>query len=347
MANIKRTEEERLLDLFNSRAEIKKQYTELQSAHLLQSRVNDEQAQKIKQLENDLKQLEQHLTNPDNYRDIQVYYQLRKLWNTCNLYVHKFRDRLVDQQKDRDRKQQLMEFNQERTAKLDALNVEIEKTKKDLDKVSLEVEKLSSEIDATGAVAGFLKRQRLGQHRAEALERQTHSYSQMQALYDKRIKLESEPWPEFDGVEIDAKRQINLALIALAQYFFMSTTELGLGLKAFKARHNKPWNKNYGTEAECQAVMLKVNQKLELFARMNDLGSEIKTRVAKLQEDVVYSTDTQTLPDEETITKVVNDLSGINFTASLADIDMEINVLKDNYWDIQDLLVPEEFVKDN
>jgi len=31
MSNMKRTEEERLLDLFNSRAEVKKQYTELQS----------------------------------------------------------------------------------------------------------------------------------------------------------------------------------------------------------------------------------------------------------------------------------------------------------------------------
>ena len=343
MAKMKRTEEERLLDLFNSRAEIKKQYTELQSAHLVQSRINESQANKIRSLESDHKQLEQHLTNPENYRDIQVYYQLHKLWNTCNLYIHKFRDRLVDQQKDRDRKQQLMEFNQGRTSKLDALNLEIEKTKADLDKVTLDVNKLTAQINSTSSVTGFLRRQRLGKQRADSLERQTLAYSQIQTLYDKRIKLESEPWPEFDGVDIDAKRQINLALIALAQYFFMATTELGLGLKAFKAKHNKPWNKNYGTEAECQAIMLKVSQKLELFANMKDLGAEIKTRVAKLQEDVLYTTETQTLPDEDTITKVVNDLSGINFTASLADIDMEINVLKDNYWDIQDLLVPEEF----
>lgn len=343
MVKMKRTEEERLLDLFNSRAEIKKQYTELQSAHLVQSRVNEDQANQIRSLESDLKQLEQHLTNPENYRDIQVYYQLRKLWNTCNLYIHKFRDRLVDQQKDRDRKQQLMEFNQGRSSNLDALNIEIEKTKADLDKLTREVDNLTSQIDSTGSVMGFLKRQRLGKLRADSLEQQTLAYSQIQALYDKRIKLESEPWPEFDGVDIDAKRQINLALIALAQYFFMSTTELGLGLKSFKAKHNKPWNKSYGTEAECKAIMLKVSQKLEQFAKMKDLGGEIKTRVAKLQEDVVYSTDKQTLPDEDTITKVVNDLSGINFSASLADIDMEINVLKDNYWDIQDLLVPEEF----
>jgi len=345
--NMKRTEEERLLDLFNSRAEIKRQYTELQSAHLVQSRVNDDLAKRIRNLENDFKQLELHLTNPDNYRDLKVYYQLRKLWNTCNLYIHKFRDRLVDQQKDRDRKQQLMEFNQGRTAKLDALNKEIEITKIDLDKLTLEVNRLTAQIDDTGAVAGFLKRQRLGQQRADALEKQTIAYSTIQDYYDKRIKLESEPWPEFDGVDIAAKRQINLALIAIAQYFFMSTTELGLGLKAYKAKHNKPWNKNYGTNAECEAITLKVEQKLELFAKMKDLGAEIKTRVVKLQEDVIYSTETQTLPDEETITKVVNDLSGINFSASLADIDMEVNVLKDDYWDIQDLLVPESYDKDN
>jgi len=339
---MKKTEEERIIDLFNSRAALKIEYNELQEAFLLQTRTSEEQAKKIKQLESDLRQLEQHLTTPENFLDIQVYYQLRKLWDTCNIYIHKFRDRLVDQQKDRDRKQQIFEFNQGRNTKLDSINKQIDQTKMDLDRANMGIDRLNTEFESTSPVLGFLKRQSLNKQRSEILEKQAVLYAQMQSLYDQRIKIESEPWPEFEGVDIKAKRQINLALIALAQYFFMSTTELALGMKAYKARHNKPWNRTYGTPAECETIIKKVQQKLSLFADMKDLGTEVKTRVAKLKEDIVYSTDTQTLPDQETITKVVNDLSGFNFNASIADIDLEVNILRDNYWDINDLLVPEE-----
>jgi len=335
MAEMKQTEEERILELFQNRAELKKEFNDLQKAHLLLSKTSEEQAKKIDGLESDLKHLERHLMETANYADTQVYYQLRKLWETCHIKINKLRDRLVDQRRDRDRKQQLMEFNQKRAKNLNIINDEISKAKKFLDSIIARVEDLTKSIDAKNMPWHFFARQRLGTQRAQALKTQTEAYSEL------HIKEESEPWPEFEGLEIEAKRQINLALIGLAQYYFSATTELGLGLKAYDSKNKRVWNRKYGTEAQRKTVLVKIMQKLEQFSKAKDLGAEVKTRVAKLNESVEFKTATATIPTEDSVPNVMNDLTNINMQATMTDVPTEINVVKHNYWDIVDLLIPE------
>jgi len=342
MSDMKKTEEERILELFQNRAELKKEFNELQKANLLLTSSNETQSKRIAELESDLKHLERHLMDPASYADVQVYYQLRKVWETCHRKINKLRDRLVDQRRDRDRKQQLMEFNQKRAKRMNVVNDEINTAKKFLDSIIARVEDLTKRIETKNMPWHFLKRQRLGTQRATALKNQTDAYSELQALYDKRIKIESEPWPEFEGLDIEAKRQINLALIGLAQYYFVTTTELGVGMKAYSARNNRVWNKAYGTDAQRKTLLVKIVQKLEQFSKAKDLGAEVKTRVAKLNEEVEYKSATSTVPQEDSIPNVANDLSNINMNATMTDVPTEVNVFKDNYWDLQDLIIPEK-----
>lgn len=334
------TTEERLMELFQSRAELKQEFNQLQKDKLMLTKVSEDQAHKLEKLEHDLEQLERLLTKPEKYSDLKVYYQLRKLWKTCNRYIHKFRDRLVDQQQDRERKQQLMDFNQIKSEKMSRVNKEIEQGKKLLEGIMARVEQISSEIEAAAYPWQFLKKQRLGKQRAVAHKTQTEAYSELQALYDKRIKIESEPWPEFDGLDLEGKRSINLAMIALGQYFFMSLTELGLANKTFKAQMKKPWECSYGTKAEQNEIILKCQQKLEFFAKLKDLGNEVQTRMAKLKEAIAYKKHDDSIPDPDTIIKLINDISGASLTTTISDVNLEVNVLTDNYWGIKDLMIP-------
>jgi len=59
-------------------------------------------------------------------------------------------------------------------------------------------------------------------------------------------------------------------------------------------------------------------------------------------EDVEYKTATSTVPEEDSIPSVANDLSNINMNATMTDVPTEVNVFKDNYWDLQDLIIPEK-----
>ncbi|MBT8140861.1 MAG: hypothetical protein HKN88_10045 [Gammaproteobacteria bacterium] len=332
--------EERLMQLFQSRAELKQEFNQLQKDKLLLTRTTDAQAHRIEELETDLVMLEKLLKKPEKYANLRVYYQLRKVWDTCNRYIHKFRDRLVDQQRDRERKQQLMEFNQQKTDKLNKINKSIDNRKKLLDGVNARVDELSKKMESYKYPWQFLGKQGVSKQRAIAMKTQSEAYSEIQAMYDQRIKIESQPWPEFDGLDLAGKRSINLAMIALAQYFYMSLTELGLGNKTYQAQRKKPWEITFGSAAEQNEIVHRCAQKLELFAQLKDLGAEVQTRMAKLKENIEYKRPDDSIPDPESITKLVNDVSGTSLTTTITDVNLEVNVLNENYWGLNDLMIP-------
>jgi len=341
--NNKKTEtttEERLMELFQSRAVLKQEFNQLQQDKHLLGKIRDEQAHRIEFLEADMKQLERLLTKAHSYDDIKVYYQLRRLWNTCKRYIHKFRDRLVDQQRDRERKQQLMEFNQKKNTKMTRVNNEIDQARIELDNLIAQVETLTKQINSLKGPLHFFGKRKLIKQRADSSQSQTQAYSTLQSLYDERIKIESEPWPEFEGVDLNGKRSINLAMIALSQYFFMSLTELGLAHKTYKAQKKRPWDCQYGTIAEQNAIIMKCEQKLELFSKLKDLGAEVQTRMSKLKEEIKYKKDDDSIPDPDSIIKLVNDISGTTLSATIADVDLEVNVLSDGYWGLDELMIP-------
>lgn len=334
------TTEERILELFQSRAMLKQEFNQLQKDKLLLTKIKDEHIHRIEFLESDLNQLEKLLTKPDKYGDIKVYYQLRRLWTTCNRYIHKFRDRLVDQQRDRERKQQLMEFNQGRTKKINDINKKIDQAKDLLDSIGEKLGQLDAQAQVKTFPWQFLSKQRLGKQRVLTHQAQSEAYAELQLLYDQRIKIESEPWPEFEGLDLAGKRSINLAMIALAQYFYMSLTELGLANKIFSTQKKRPWDVSYGKPAEQQGIILKCEQKRKLFSQLKDLGAEVQTRMAKLKEGIAYKKDSDSIPDPDSIIKLVNDISGTALSTTITDVNLEINVLTDNYWGLKELMIP-------
>ena len=334
------TTEERLMELFQSRAVLKQEFNQMEQDKHLLTKISNEQAHRIEFLESDLKQLERLLTKAESYNDIRVYYQLRKVWNMCNRYIHKFRDRLVDQQRDRGRKQQLMEFNQNKTQKLKVVDEDVENGKKKLSDLVSQVEEYTHAINSKKYPWQFFTKQRLSKLRAIASKDQTDAYTNIQTLYDDRIKIESEPWPEFEGVSLAGKRSINLAMIALAQYFYMSLTDLGLATKTYRTNKKRPWESTYGTEAEQSAIIMKCQQKLELFSTLKDLGAEVQTRMTKLLEEIKYKKESDSIPDPDSIIKLINDISGTSLSATISDVSLEINVLTDGYWGLDELMIP-------
>src|SRR5262245_30604198 len=90
-------EDERLLQLYWNRAELKKEFSRLQDSNynLLQQLKKQETAHG--QTRERLQQLEEFLGNPDNGATVLVYYQLRALWLLASKRVTELRQELLDQ----------------------------------------------------------------------------------------------------------------------------------------------------------------------------------------------------------------------------------------------------------
>ena len=113
-------EDQRLLDLFWNRAELKKEFTGLQAdrEHLME-RIKEQQRH-VADLQDQIKSMEKILADPEAGYNAIVFFQLRSLWDACYAQMAKFVKELKKQQEDRERRKQVMEFNQERQARLQA-----------------------------------------------------------------------------------------------------------------------------------------------------------------------------------------------------------------------------------
>ena len=110
--------DERLVALFQNRAELKKEFAELRSERdrllemLADQRANTEREQQR------LRALEQCLSDPETGIPALVYYQLRSLWSACYDQLELFKGELLKQQEERERKRVQQEFNRQREQRL-------------------------------------------------------------------------------------------------------------------------------------------------------------------------------------------------------------------------------------
>ena len=343
MAGQSKTEnsaEERIMDLFQSHSLLKQEFKQIEKDNRILTKVKTDQTLHIEKLENQIYKLEKYLTKPEHYQDLKVYYQLHLLWKTCHRYIHKFRDRLVDQQSDRERKQQLLEFNQTKTKALNIVNERIQTTKNILDATTLQVHKLATQIDLQNSIFQYFSKRKLIKEHLIAHADEARVYLELQEYYDERIKIESEPWPEFEGVDLAGKRSINIAMVSLAQYFFVSLSELGLSHKCFQVYKKPVWKLNYGEPVKQNLIISLCAEKLQYFSELKDLSAEVQGRMVLIKEKVEYKKDSDAIPTLDSITKVANDFSDLALNITLTDVDYEVNVLKENFWGLADLMIP-------
>src|SRR5690606_26261446 len=104
-------EDERLLQLYWNRAELKKELSRLQDErHKLLEQLRNHEATFIRHNEQ-LLQLEEFLGNPETGAHALVYFQLRSLWRATSAKVARFAQQLQQQQADREQRRQQMEFD--------------------------------------------------------------------------------------------------------------------------------------------------------------------------------------------------------------------------------------------
>ena len=104
-------EDQRLFELFRNRVELKKELTALDDErHRLLDRLKLQEGATMR-VEEQMASLEQYLGRSDEGYKCLAYYRLRALWRVACKRLGQFGVELARQQKDRERKAQLAEFD--------------------------------------------------------------------------------------------------------------------------------------------------------------------------------------------------------------------------------------------
>lgn len=332
-------EEERLLQLYWNRVELKKEFSRLQEDNygLLQQLKKNEAAQL--QMQNRLKQLEEFLGDPENGATALVYYQLQATWALAAKRLAELVQELAGQQQERERRLQLIEFNQHRQRRLAELDTALLDAQSHSDALEARAHLLRKKLAELRQFWHYFKRREV-HATLQPLETQfAQAHAQVLSLQEQRDQAAVAAEPEFTGLSVEGKRLVNTAALAYAQQLVERLSGDSLALLAKEANLRRVHDVRYGGQTECQHLMSLLQKAVEqLQNNARDLQG-LKTNTLRVRANASYRSDHDTMPAPESIgTTTVRAIGQMTDQVQAAEYE-EVNVLLDNYWELYTALL--------
>jgi chromosome segregation ATPase len=330
-------EDERLLQLYWNRAELKKELSRLQKdQHKLLEQIRGLESSLARSQEQ-LEVLENYLGNPESASHALVYFQLRALWRAAAAKLSRFSQQLQQQQTDREHRRQLIEFDQSKRRQLADFDRRIDEARAQADMLESQLKLTESKLAAMRGFWNYFRRRRL----SEEIEAQRAKWdvvaTQVTDLSDDRADAEAAQPPPFAGVSIDGRRLVNTAVIAYAQQLVASLSKSGIAMLAKETMSKRVYDVRYGTREECFALMTALREALAVVNEATDDLRGLKERMESLRASAAYRSDADTVPLTDSVGALpaapapVSGLETVNRTG--------VNVLVDDYWDVYQALL--------
>ena len=294
-------EDQRLVELFRNRAELKKELTALdeERARLLDRLKLQEGA--TMRVEEQLAALEQYLGHPDEGYKCLAYFQLRAVGRGAARRLEQFSNELARQQKDRERKQQLAVFERGKRERLDELDRELSEARVLADQLQAEQRLAEQQVEGLRGFWNHFRRVRLLESIAARRFRVDAALTQLTDLGDRRHEIESEPPPLFEGLSVEGRRAVNLAVIAYAEALHERLAAAGLADLVRESTLRRVYDSSYGGREECLALMQRAGRAVLELDRTQDDLADIKARADRLRAGLAYRSDGDTIPQHETL----------------------------------------------
>lgn len=331
-------EDERLLQLYWNRAELKKEFSRLQEDNysLLQQLKKQDAAHG--QTQERLKQLEEFLGNPDNGATVLVYYQMRALWALASKRLIELNQELIDQQTERERRLQVLEFDQNRQRRLGELEQTILDAQSRADAVDARLRLLQRKLEQLRWFWHYAKRREINETIEPAQQELNQVNAELLSLQQQRDALANAELPSFSGLSMAGKRLVNTATLAYAQQLLERLDGEGIAVLAKDASFKRVMDVDYGSTAECQAWMAKLHTLLKALQDYPRDLAHLRQVTQRVRTNAFYRSDHDTVPVPETIGTVAIRTPGAG-QAGPSGMQEEINVLLDDYWGLYSVLL--------
>jgi hypothetical protein len=325
-------EQERLLKLYWNRAELKKELSNLDDdLYQLGDRLKQQTAS-TQRARDELESLETLLGNPERGFGVLAHYQLRGLWRACHLQLSQFSSELRRQQEDRERKRELVQFHEERQARLEVAARRLEAANQVLEALEQADAQLRSQLAASTGFWHYFRRRRLQEEIAGKSGPVADARRVLEDLGSAKRMIEKEPWPEFAGLSLEGQRAINNAVLGYAQLLYVQLAEGGLAQRARAARLGAIHDAHYGSRPECEALMAEIAAAMATVKGSRDIREELRARADLIRAAAVYRHQADTVPQDRSMP------SSFAYKGMAVPV-REANVLADDYWDVMQLML--------
>lgn len=339
VAREEESDEERLLNLFRNRAELKKAFSDLQKALRFAEEKLASQEAATRRAEERFQAIEQLLAQPGTGYTALVYFQLRALWRVCHDRLQAISDEARGRHEERQRREELMRFNQEKQRQLAALDQQLMQAKDEVEERLARRNAVRAELEGAQRLWAFARRRKLNELLQQRRVELEASRLRLAELQDRRAAVNSEPWPEFSGLDIATKREINIMIIAAAQELYLHFATDELARKARDANVNAIQEMRYGSEDACKLLIGKIRQAVAALGPGRPTPADTEARAQAIAQQVQFRSARETVPMAASVARIDMPVRAAE-GGGLRRIPLEVNVLADEYWDIYDVLIP-------
>jgi hypothetical protein len=274
--------------------------------------------------------LEQYLGRADEGYKSLAYYQLRALWRAACKRLEQFGAELSRQQKDRERRHQVAEFERGKRERIAVLGRELAEARVLGEQLQAEQKLARQRLAQLTGFWNYFRRRRAADQIHHRDYRLVEATGQISNLESEIAAIEAEPPPLFSGLSVEGRRAVNVAVIAYAEMLHDRLSTGGLAELARQSTLKRVFDAHYGTPEECHALMRSAAAAVSDIEAMSEDLAEVKSRADRLRRQATYRTDEETVPAADSI--VATD-------ARIAGRRAATNVLLDEYWELYRALV--------
>jgi hypothetical protein len=332
-------EDDRVLELFRNRAELKKAYGGLQDETFRLKDLIKQQEGATQRVQEMLNTLEGRLSATETAYAALVFYQLRRLWQSGRELITQFASDLARQQEERERRAHLAQHNRRLFAKKQAAEQHLAVAQSVQDEASAQFARLLTQRAALTRFWHYFKRRALARQVDAAQLAVDSAGATLAQARDAVAEVANEPTPEFPGISLEARRAINLAGIAYAEVLCLRVASLKTPLVnlAREATGQREPADSYGTPQECVLLMGQITRAQTLIAERSRLAEEIRVRTERLKRVAKYRSNNDGSPTTNSISLSEADVMEV---ATLgADAQRLPNVLAEDTWDLFRILL--------
>jgi hypothetical protein len=327
-------DEEQLLKLFWNRAELKKELDDLRDQSFRMTEKFTQQEALTLRLQQRLEQLETSLGDPENAETVVAYYQLRALWNHCHSRLASLCSDLERTQYDKGYRQHTASFKRQINDSL----VDVQQDLKDAtitgESLSLRIHALREKRSARHGIWNFFRRRGLtAEIKTIRDERRVARLRVGKLTEEIQLRTSQDP-PEFDGLDVAAKRSINLAVIAYAQELYLHFADRDLAENAREASIRQLIDVSYGSKRDCRALSKYAEDRMKLLTADSKLQARVQLRSQLLPALVQYRQDADTVPIADTLGVIA-----LLKPDGRQRGEVCINILAEEYWDVFSVLL--------
>ncbi len=332
-------EEERLMQLFQNRAGLKKAYADLKDEfHLLRDRLKQQEGATIR-VQEQLDGLGELLAGPQTGYSALVFYQLRGLWKVCHQQLSEFAAELTRTQEAREMARHKAECDATRVARIADVDQRLALAAGKADLQRQHLAGAQGELSRLTAIWHYFERRR----RTKSLETLRQAVvladSEVGELHAERSAIDRESQEGFPGISLAARRNINLAIIGYAELLCETVDSHGLAARAKEAVARRVHEMSFGDRAECEGYMQRVSQAQAAVAAQRQITAAVKSKMDRLRATCDYRNSVDTVPTADSLAPPPMPQERDPKAARTQPPTAAWNVLADDYWDLYTLLM--------